>query len=262
MAERLIQDKSLSNSIKTGNAYDAKNAITRKLNETLKRKMGLVYEDSDSDYNNPFLELSITAKTFGGEEPIENNGVIGIYFSSKQAVQDFADYLEDNKYVESYEINASLNNPKPDSDSIKSVDLESIEDDSIYKFEILLYLYPEYVQITDDETDEDDEYLDIEDSVYENYKFIPSEPIHEVVRKIRINSRNVKSIKMKCTRGFKYDPTISACVKIGGAELATIRRGARHAVITKRAEGSAYATRIKRRTLRAFKFRKMAGLGI
>ena len=73
MAERLIQDKSLSNSIKTGNAYDAKNAITRKLNETLKRKMGLVYEDSDSDYNNPFLELSITAKTFGGEEPIENN---------------------------------------------------------------------------------------------------------------------------------------------------------------------------------------------
>jgi hypothetical protein len=88
------------------------------------------------------------------------------------------------------------------------------------------------------------------------------EQIDEVERKIRVNARGLKTIKMKCPSGFKWDPSIQACMKISGAELATMRKASRHAIITKRAEGQAFKVRVKRRIRRAFKFREMMGLAV
>lgn len=86
--------------------------------------------------------------------------------------------------------------------------------------------------------------------------------IDEVMRKIRINARGTRSIKMKCMPGFKWDRTISACVKISGSQLAVMRKATRHAIITKKSMGGAFKIRVKRRILKAFKFRKMAGLKV
>ena len=88
------------------------------------------------------------------------------------------------------------------------------------------------------------------------------EELLEVLRKIRYNSHGVRSIKMKCMKGFKWDPTISACLKITGSEVAIMRRASRRALITKRSEGNALKVRFKRRINKAFRFRKMMGLKI
>lgn len=88
------------------------------------------------------------------------------------------------------------------------------------------------------------------------------EQIDEVERKVRVNARGLKSIKMKCPSGFKWDPSIQACMKITGAELATMRKASRHAIITKKSEGQALKVRVKRRIRRAFKFREMMGLPV
>lgn len=108
---------------------------------------------------------------------------------------------------------------------------------------------PEGIEITED-TDLDS--LDEESD----------EQIMEVLRKIRINSRGQKSIKMKCAKGFKWDESIRACLKITGSEVAVMRRASRKALLTKRAEGGALKVRFKRRINKAFRFRKLMGMKI
>jgi len=84
--------------------------------------------------------------------------------------------------------------------------------------------------------------------------------LDEVVRKIKINFKGKKRIKMKCQRGFKWDSNKRACIKIGGAEIAKMRKRLRRAVLTKRAAGNAYKVRVLRKTRKAKRFRKMLGL--
>lgn len=86
--------------------------------------------------------------------------------------------------------------------------------------------------------------------------------IDEVMRKIRVSARGLKTIKMQCGHGFKWDHSLDACVKITGAELSVMRKASRHALLTKRSEGTALKVRVKRRIRRAFKFRQMMGLKI
>lgn len=261
--DHLSCKEDLAEAIRNGNVYDFKQTLKTKLKQVATRKIGLVVEETAPDAN-PYIVITSAAKSFGGYDSVEEDGgVIGIYFRSKQSTEDFANYLEQSEFVESYEINASWQNRTKDQTQTV-IDLETITDDRAYNFEVIIYLYPEYSLFYDeaDDSDTGGDFDDIDDSVYENYEFVPGEPIHEVLRKIKINSRNARRIKMQCGRGFKWDPSIAACVKIGGSELASMRIRSRHAVLTKRAEGAAFAVRVKRRTLKAFKFRKMAGLGI
>jgi hypothetical protein len=88
------------------------------------------------------------------------------------------------------------------------------------------------------------------------------EQIMEVLRKIRINSRGQKTIKMKCAKGFKWDEGIRACLKITGSEVAIMRKASRRMLLTKRAEGGALKVRFKRRITRAFRYRKMMGMKV
>lgn len=96
----------------------------------------------------------------------------------------------------------------------------------------------------------------------ELFESLNEDQLDEVMRKIRVNARGLKSIKMQCPSGFKWDPSLEACMKITGAELSTMRRASRHALITKRNEGQALKVRVKRRIKRAFKFRQMMGMKI
>lgn len=82
----------------------------------------------------------------------------------------------------------------------------------------------------------------------------------EITRKIKVNFRGKKRIKMQCQPGFKYDPDRMVCVKISGAELAVSRIAHRQMARTKRSLGASYRTRILRKVRRAKKFRKMMGI--
>lgn len=77
----------------------------------------------------------------------------------------------------------------------------------------------------------------------------------EALHITKVNSRGVKTIKIKCQKGFKSENGV--CVKISGSELMDLRRGARKAVMSKRALGAGYAKRIKLKTKRADRWRKI-----
>lgn len=84
--------------------------------------------------------------------------------------------------------------------------------------------------------------------------------LDEIAKKITVNYRGVKKLKMKCPKGFKYSPAEHACVKIGGDELAKKRKASIKATRTRKAGGKALAARAAVRTKKAMNFRKAAGL--
>lgn len=97
-----------------------------------------------------------------------------------------------------------------------------------------------------------------QDTVDTVLSYVANDSLDEVKRQIKVNSKGVKRIKMKCGKGFKWDG--SACVKITGAELAVSRIAKRKALITKRSQGNALKIRTLRKTRRARRFRKSMGL--
>lgn len=84
--------------------------------------------------------------------------------------------------------------------------------------------------------------------------------LHEVKRRIKVNFKGVKRIKMQCQKGYKYDTTRKVCVKIAGSELATMRRARIKAVRTKKAMGSSFKVRTVRKMMKADRFRKLLGI--
>lgn len=253
----------------TDSALDAHQAIRMKLDEMLNRKLNMIKESDDQ--RNAALEIKMAAMTYGGGNVDDHNGVIIVYFDNKRAATDYADWLETQETVETYEINTM---PQVGTgDHPNAIEMELMTDPLQCNFQIIAYLYPEYTSFDydfDGDGDEDesdvalaggtdgalvdiDEPHDIDESV---------EVLDEVTRKIRVNSRGVKSIKMKCTQGFRWDPTLQACIKISGQELAIMRKGSRRALITKNAMGNSFKVRVKRRIRKAFKIRKMMGLEI
>lgn len=243
-------------------ALDAHSAIRMRLDEVLTRKLNTIKEEADQ--RNVPLEIKMAAKSYGGEDADDHNGVVIVYFSTKQGALHFSDWLEEQPTVETYEINTMEQEGlgvQPN-----AIELELMTDALKCNFQVIVYIYPEYSTFDldfDGDGDEDqddlalatdyDDPLDLDESV---------EQLDEVQRKIRINSRGVKSIKMKCAQGFRWDPAMEACVKITGKELSIMRKSARRALITKKAMGTTFKVRVKRRILKAFKFRKMMGLKV
>lgn len=90
--------------------------------------------------------------------------------------------------------------------------------------------------------------------------FSESAIINEIKRVVKINFKGKKRIKLKCQKGYKYDQTRKVCVKIGGSELATMRKGKIKMVRTKKALGSGKKRMTVRRTKKAMKFRKLMGV--
>ena len=77
-------------------------------------------------------------------------------------------------------------------------------------------------------------------------------------RKIKINSKGQKRVKIKCQPGFKFNG--KTCVKITGRELATKRKSVRKSILTKKSKGKGALNRQLRLTKKAKRFRKSFGL--
>ena len=87
-----------------------------------------------------------------------------------------------------------------------------------------------------------------------------AQQLTEVKRRIKVNSRGMKRIKMQCKPGYKWDAGARACVKITGDQLAKNRKSHRRAILTKKAMGSAFKARVIRKTKKAMRFRKALGV--
>ena len=343
--DHLMYKQQLQESLTGESAFEVHKLLRERMDHVFTAKMADLTEGEEMNHA---LEIQMAAKSFGGEDSDEQNGVIVIYFRSKQAVDHFTTFLENCPYVETYEINGSMKNRETDStDAV--MDFDSITDDRMYEFQVIVYMLPEFSHFTDDidedgdvddadlafasdelgegvvaeadkkeddkasdDKEEDDEASDDEASDDKEIKEADEadkkeddkasddkeeddeasddeasddkeddkkeesvqhdgEQIDEVLRKVVIRSgaggagmsrAPKKMIKMTCPKGFKWDPSISACVKIGGQELATKRKASRRALITKRSEGSVFKVRFKRKLLRSFKFRKMMGMKV
>lgn len=116
----------------------------------------------------------------------------------------------------------------------------------------------------DDEEDADAVLTDLDDTKH-TYQIIvylynteSEEQMDEVKRKIRINSKGSRRIKMKCNQGYKWTGT--KCQKISGTELINKRKAIRKAVRTKRAKGTGATRRANILRKRAMQKRKSFGL--
>lgn len=84
--------------------------------------------------------------------------------------------------------------------------------------------------------------------------------LDEVKKKIRVNFKGQKRVKMQCAPGFKYNAETKSCEKISGEALAKHRKATIRALVTRKAGGASLKKRAALRTKKAMKFRKAMGL--
>lgn len=82
----------------------------------------------------------------------------------------------------------------------------------------------------------------------------------EIKKKVKMNFKGKKRIKMQCHKGFKYVPSRRVCVKITGSEMMDMKRSHIKASRTKKAAGTGYQKRINKKTKKAIRFRKQANI--
>lgn len=213
------------------------------------RSRGVLFENLEDDLEAAAVSEIIGAgRSLGGtfDSVGYSEGLLMIDLHNKSAVQQFADWLEDREDVYAYDIEAGHLNQDNGAMETHDIDLSSIVNDQGWTFSFSIYLNPSIVQYDGYEVDVDEDF--------------EIGPLDEVVRKIKINAKGKKRIKMKCQRGFKWDTEKRACVKIGGSEIAKMRKRLRRAVLTKRSKGAAFKTRVLRKTRKAKRFRRMMGL--
>ncbi len=192
---------------------------------------------------NDVLSLDVLGviKTHNGSAPVEINAdhVITTVPTMKQVDRIIADLPEDLDYeVLVHNVNGDFD------DSVITVasdggdeqeDLEyDIEHDAVEGLEVEFQL------------------------IIYTYNTSTEETLDEVKRRIKINAKGKRRIKMQCKKGFKFDG--KKCVKISGSELVTKRKAIRKAVRTKRSKGSGFQKRVARLRNRAIKKRNNMGV--
>lgn len=195
------------------------------------------------------IKLKELGRQLGSDVGAYVGGVLRLTFGKKDAVQHFTDELENQDFVDSYEIEAHKEGVTSDEEE---VDFDTVVFDEGYDFDVYVYLYPEIVSESEFEYEaEDDEQFDENTNV---------EFLQEVRRRIKVNFRGKRRIKMQCRPGFKWDPTKRSCVKITGRDVAIKRKAMRKMVRTKKSKGTSFRTRVLRKTRKAKRFRKSMGL--
>lgn len=167
---------------------------------------------------------------------IDITGVSISFKVNKNNVDAVGDLLESSPEIESFEYLGD------------STEKEKSGWNIVEYANFIAYLVPSQVMDYDLERTEDYDGDDADNLVNVD---ILTEALHIA----KVNSFGVKTIKIKCQKGFKSENGI--CVKIPGSELVDLRKGAKKAVITKRALGSGYAKSVKLKTKRADKWRKI-----
>ena len=87
-----------------------------------------------------------------------------------------------------------------------------------------------------------------------------TETLTEIRKKIKVNSKGTKRIKMQCQKGFKYNSNRRICVKITGSDMMNMKRSHIKASRTKKAAGQGFEMRKQRKTKKALRFRKSMGI--
>jgi hypothetical protein len=195
------------------------------------------------------LKLIALARSFGAKETDHEEGVFVAQFENKDALNHFADALDNADYVYSYEIRI-----EGEEGAVSAFDTLPAEIRAV----VIVYIDEDYVDYgyyeVDDEDDEDPDGIEGDDNG------ASAQQLTEVKRRIKVNSRGMKRIKMQCKPGYKWDAGARACVKITGDQLAKNRKSHRRAILTKKAMGSAFKARVIRKTKKAMRFRKALGV--
>lgn len=184
------------------------------------------------------LQLLALAKSFGGKDCEYLEGVFAAEFEHREALDHFVAALDGLDAVDSYEIRV-----QGDADDVINYDTLPPEIRAV----VVVYVGEDFIDYGYYEMDDEGE---PEDSI----------TLTEVKRRVKVNARGTKRIKMQCNRGYKWDPNMKACVRISGQELATKRKSNRKAVLTKRAMGSSFKKRVIRKTKKAMRYRSALGL--
>lgn len=245
-------------SLKEGDISSFQKTLHSKLQEYYDKKLKELEEQLSDIETEAVTKIQIAAKEHGARDNfLYEQGVAIVTIPNKQAAIDFSDWLEEYEYVDSYDIEAVYKNPVTGYDEKGEYNIDQISDDTNFEFEFTIFLDPSIVQfdqyVYDDEEEQDEDDDEIIESV---------EQLDEVTRKIKVNFRGQKKIKMKCARGFKWNPNTGACEKISGEELAKMRKSIRKALITKKAKGSAFRLRVVRKMRKALRYRKQMGLKV
>ena len=217
--------------------------LTEKLETKLKSRES---ELSKSKLNEECADLTLIAlaRSFGAKETDYEGGVFVADFENKQALEHFTDAIEDVDYVDSYEIRIA-------GEAGEVSPFDSLPAD--IRATVIVYVAEDYIDYGYYETDEDyeDGPIDLENE---------DGDLTEVRRKIKVNFRGKKRIKMQCKPGYQWFPEKKSCMKITGGDLARNRKSHRRAILTKRSMGSAFKTRVLRKTKKALRFRKALGV--
>lgn len=84
------------------------------------------------------------------------------------------------------------------------------------------------------------------------------ETLNEVKRRIKVNAKGKRTIKMQCKKGYKWNGT--SCTVITGREKQEKRISTRKAVKTKKQKGTGFNRRMTKKRNKALRRRKGMGL--
>lgn len=194
------------------------------------------------------LKIVGLAKTFGAKDVDVEGGVIATEFESRQALDHFTSAIEDLDMVDSYEI-------RIEGEDGEVTNFESLPED--VRAVVIVYVAAEFIGYGEYEDEVDYDESEVTDDAGIDAS---AGELTEVKRKIKVNFRGKKRIKMQCNPGFKWNPATRTCEKIEGAQLAANRKSQRRAVLTKRSMGTAFKRRVIRKSAKARRYRKALGL--
>jgi len=210
-------------------------------------------DDQGCDSLNMIFSLgsAVQATDFDSEE-----GVCTLTVKGPEAAAQLIQALDDEECVGGYDVTyggGSDEDPEVE-------DILTLPEDTVFGF--IIYLDDDYITYDgeDDDLEESTVFGQGEAAPFTFDAFGRAQTLEEVKRKVKMNFKGKKRIKMQCNPGFRYDPSTKACVKIGGAEIAKKRKANIRALVTRKAGGAALKKRAKLRTKKAMKFRAAMGL--
>ena len=220
-------------------------------------------EDTGCSKLNKFQAMALD---LGGENFSAEDGVAYVEIKGPEAAQQFMDVLDADDCIEGYDVLIDGDESSDEIDNLLAFPEETLfgfsffltEDDAMYdgtEVDVAEIAEAKCVKESEGEGDDKKE-VEIEPKATDE----EGVELDEIAKKITMNYRGVKKIKMKCPKGFKYSPAEHSCVKIAGDELAKKRKASIKATMSRKAGGKALAARAAVRTKKAMNFRKAAGL--
>ena len=209
------------------------------------------WENMTDDEKNLVIYLKELGRHHGSDSGAYKDGVLELVFKNKDGVNQFADALDEVDHVIGYEIEAQREVMVDGYVEDEEYDMDDVLFDKDFEFVCAVYIEPSIVLYSPEVIDVGEEGVEIDDE---------NGFITEVRRRIKVNFRGKRRIKMQCRPGFKWDPGTHACLKITGSDVAIKRKAMRRAVRTRKAKGQSFKVRVLRKTRKAKRFRKSMGL--